>query len=119
MTPPRVTALLLYICAALAPASARAVDAFVFEAREITVAGIPVQGASARLDLVDDTRLRLTVGARSAALAAPIGTLTQIEWRCDAPVIADPTFGCESGKLVARGGPTGVIDMQLRGVIDT
>jgi hypothetical protein len=96
----------------LAPA-AGAVDAIVLEVRELTVAGIPVETASARLDVLSDEKTRLTVKARGATLADPVGKLTDLALVCIEPVIAEPRFGCASGQLTGRGGPTGVIDMKV------
>jgi hypothetical protein len=103
----------------LAGPVAHALDAIVLEAREVTVAGIAVQGASVRLDLLSDKQTRVVVRADSAALPAPVGRLSRITVTCDSPVIAEPHFGCESGRLTARGGPTGSIDTRLVAGIDT
>ena len=94
----------------LAPA-AQAVDAIVLEVRELSIAGIPVEGASARLDVLSDEKTRVTLTARAATLPDPMGRITDIELTCDAPVIAEPRFGCGTGKMTGRGGPTGNIDM--------
>jgi hypothetical protein len=96
----------------LAPA-AFGVDAIVLEVRELTVAGIPVQGASARLDLLSESQARVTLTAQGATLADPVGTISNIALVCDAPVIAEPRFGCGTGRLTGRGGPAGSIDMQI------
>ena len=92
---------------------ARAVDAIVLEVRELSVAGVPIEGASARLDLLSDQKTRMTLTARGAALPDPIGRITNIELACDAPVIAEPRFGCENGMLTGLGGPAGRIDMRV------
>ena len=92
---------------------ARAVDAIVLEVRELSVAGVPIEGASARLDLLSDQKTRMTLTARGAALPDPIGRITNIELACDAPVIAEPRFGCEAGMLTGLGGPAGRIDMRV------
>ena len=102
----------------LAPA-AHALDAIVLEAREVTVAGIAVQGASVRLDLLSDKQTRLVVRADTATLSDPIGRLTNISLICDTPVIAEPRFGCDAGRLAGRGGPTGSIDTKLALVLNT
>jgi hypothetical protein len=93
--------------------AARAVDALVLEVRELVVAGMPVEGASIRLDLLTDKQTSLTVGARSATLPAPVGQFTGLSLVCPRPVIADPRFGCEAGRLTGRGGPTGRVDMNV------
>src|SRR5512134_100476 len=108
----------LFICAALA-APARAVDAIVLEVRELRVAGIPVQDASVRLDVLDERRTRLTAGAKSATLADPVGRLRDLSLVCEDPVIAEPRFACDSGKLAGRGGPTGRLDMKVAAFYDT
>jgi hypothetical protein len=92
---------------------AQAVDAIVLEVREVTVAGIPVSGASVRLDLLTEKQLSLTVKAQAATLPAPIGKLADLALLCPRPVIADPRFGCEAGRLTARGGPTGTLDLNV------
>ena len=96
----------------LAPA-VQAVDAIVLEVRELTVAGIPVNGASVRLDVLTDRQTRLTVAAQSATLPEPAGSLTNLSLVCPQPVIAEPRFGCGSGHLTGRGGPTGAFDMKV------
>ncbi|MEJ0086345.1 MAG: hypothetical protein WDO72_11715 [Pseudomonadota bacterium] len=96
----------------LAPV-ARAVDAIVLEVRELTVAGIPVAGASVRLDLLADQQTSLTVKAQAATLPDPVGRLTNLSLTCARPVIADPRFGCAAGRFTGRGGPTGVLDMNI------
>jgi len=96
----------------LAPA-AHAVDALVLEVRELTIAGIPVSGASVRLDVLTDRQTRLTVSAQSATLPEPAGKLTNLSLVCPQPVIAEPRFGCESGHLTGRGGPTGALDLKV------
>ena len=92
---------------------ARAVDAIVLEVRELSVAGVPIEGASARLELLSDQKTRMTLTARSATLPDPIGRITNIELACDAPVIAEPRFGCDTGMLTGAGGPAGRIDMRV------
>ena len=92
---------------------ARGIDAIVLEVREMSVGGIAIEGASARLDLLSDQKARVTLAARGATLAEPVGKLTQLELVCDRPVIADPRFGCEAGQLTGAGGPAGRLDMRL------
>ena len=77
------------------------------EVRELTVAGIPVQGASARLDMLSASQTRVTLAAQSATLADPVGRLSDISLVCATPVVAEPRFGCGTGQLTGRGGPTG------------
>jgi hypothetical protein len=96
----------------LAPA-AHAVDAIVLEVRELTLAGIPVEHATVRLDVLSDQKTAVTVSARRAVLAEPVGTLSDLTLVCNSPVIAEPRFGCSSGRLTARGGPTGALDMKV------
>jgi hypothetical protein len=102
----------------LAPAT-HALDAIVLEAREVTVAGIAVQGASVRLDLLSDKQTRLVVSANAATLPDPIGRLTNVSLICDTPVIAEPHYGCDAGRLAGRGGPTGSIDTKLALAMNT
>ena len=68
-----------------APPAALAVDGIVLEVRELNVAGIPVEGASLRLDVLDEKHTRLTVGANAATLADPVGRLSALTLVCDAP----------------------------------
>jgi hypothetical protein len=96
----------------LAPA-AGAIDTIVLEVRELTIAGIPVEAASVRLDVLSEEKTQLTVRARGATLADPVGKLTELALVCFEPVVAEPRFGCGSGRLTGRGGPTGVIDMKV------
>jgi hypothetical protein len=95
-----------------------AVDAVLLEVREISVAGIAVQGASVRLDVLGNEQTRLTVAAQAAKLPEPVGTLSSLSLVCDAPVIAEPRFACDAGKLSGRGGPTGNLDMRLKASYD-
>jgi hypothetical protein len=95
-----------------APA-AGAIDSIVLEVRELTIAGIPVEAASARLDLLSDEKTVVTVTARAATLADPMGKLSDLALVCGEPVIAEPRFGCSSGRLTGRGGPTGAIDLKV------
>ena len=107
----------LYSYYGLAPA-AHAVDAIVLEVGELRVAGIPVEAASARLDLLSDKQTRVTLKARAATLPDPVGKLTTS--RCvHAPVIAEPRFGCDAGRLTGRGGPTGSIDAAMTAEMNT
>ena len=121
MTTLQSTAMRL-IAAALLPLmcapAAWGVDAIVFEAREISVGGIAVQDASVRLDVLTDEKTRLTVSARSAALPDPVGVLTTLALACEEPVIAEPRFACDAGRLTGRGGPTGSLDMRLAASYD-
>ena len=97
----------------LAPV-AHAIDAIVLEVREMTVAGLPVTGASVRLDLPGDEKARVTVQAGELVLPEPAGKFTQLAFTCEQPVIAEPRFACDAGRFMARGGPTGSLDMQVR-----
>ncbi|HEU5136086.1 MAG TPA: hypothetical protein VFU13_13130 [Steroidobacteraceae bacterium] len=107
---PLLAALILLL--GLTP-DARAIDAIVLEVGELRVAGIAVEAASARLDLLSDQQTRLTVGARAATLPAPVGRLTQLSLVCTAPVIAEPRFACDAGRFTGTGGPTGTIDVAM------
>ena len=102
----------LLLLLGLAPA-AHAVDAIVLEVGELRVAGIPVEAASARLDLLSDKQTRVTLSARAASLPDPAGKLTDLSLVCTSPVIAEPRFGCDAGQLTGRGGPTGSIDVAM------
>ena len=97
----------------IAPA-AQAIDSIVLEVRELTVAGIPMKGGSARLDLVSDQQTRVTLKARELQLPGPAGTFSNFVLVCDRPVVAEPRFGCDAGGLSARGGPMGALDLQVR-----
>jgi hypothetical protein len=101
--------LLLLMCST----GARALDAIVLEVRELSVAGIPVEAAGARLDLLSDQQTRLTLSARAATLPEPMGKLTALSLVCEAPVIAEPRYACEAGDFTGRGGPTGNVDMRV------
>src|SRR5262245_58417921 len=96
-------------CALLHAPMAQALDGIELEVRELTVAGIPVAGVRARLDVLSDKQTRLSLRADSMVLPDPAGRLTQVAFTCDAPVIAEPRYGCDAGHLSARGGPTGTI----------
>jgi hypothetical protein len=111
-TRPAALALSAILLVCLAP-GARALDAIVLEVRELSVAGVPMEGASARLDLLSDQTPRVTLAARSATLPEPIGRISDLELNCDSPVIAEPRFGCKAGMLTGTGGPTGRIDMRV------
>src|SRR6187402_2626377 len=65
------------LVASLAPA-AHAVEAIVLEVRELTIAGMPVNDVSTRLDVLSDKQTRVTVRARSVELPAPAGRVTDI-----------------------------------------
>ena len=88
----------------LAGPAAQALDAIVLDAREVTLAGITAKNASVRLDLLSDKQTRIVVRADSAQLPDPVGRLTNILLFCDSPVIAEPRFGCDAGRLSGRGG---------------
>ena len=105
---PAVATLLLSLAS-----TAHALDAIVLEVRELTVSGIPVDGANVRLDLLSDRQTRLTLSARAATLPDPMGKVSNLVLVCDQPVIAEPRFGCDSGRLAGRGGPTGAVDMKM------
>jgi hypothetical protein len=101
----------------LAPA-AHAIDAIVLEVGEMRVSGIPVEGASARLDLLSDTQTRVTITARTATLPDPVNKLSDLSFVCTSPVIADPRFGCDAGRLTGRGGPTGSLDVAMTALMN-
>lgn len=115
----RRSGLVFAICAGLWSASARAVDAFVLEVHELSVGGVSVESASARLDILDETRTRLTLGARAATLPDPVGRLSALSLVCESPVIAEPRYACDHGSFVARGGPTGAVRMVVAASYDT
>jgi len=92
---------------------ARAIDAIVLEVGELRVAGIPVEAASARLELLSDTQTRLTLSARAATLPEPVGKLTDLALVCTAPVIAEPRFACDAARFTGQGGPTHSIDVTM------
>jgi hypothetical protein len=96
----------------LAPAS-QALDSIVLEIRQVEIGGMVVQDASARLDLLDEKNSRVTLRAGSAAMPDPVGRLTHLQLLCTRPVVAEPRCGCEAGRLTARGGPTGSLDMNV------
>jgi hypothetical protein len=99
--------------------AAHSLDAIELEVREIVVAGIPVEGATVRLDLLSDKQTRLTLNARRVVLPDPAGAITSLALICTAPVIAEPRFGCDAGKLTGRGGPLGIIDMTVKAALNT
>ncbi|HTU67969.1 MAG TPA: hypothetical protein VMF52_18615 [Steroidobacteraceae bacterium] len=107
------------LAAVLAAAPARATEAIVLEAREVTVAGITVHDASVRLDLLSDKQTRLSVRAADAVLPDPVGRLTGLALVCDRPVVAEPRFGCDDGRFTGRGGPTGAIDTRVKMEMNT
>ncbi len=107
----RLPAALIFLLG-LAP-DARAIDAIVLEVAELRVAGISVEAASVRLDLLSDKQTRLTAGAHAATLPDPVGKLTSLEYVCTAPVIAEPRFACDAGRFTGSGGPTGSIDVAM------
>ena len=107
----------LLLLLVLVPA-AHAVDAIVLEVGELRVDGIPVEAAIARLDLLSDKQTRVTLSARAATLADPVGKLSDLSFVCTSPVIADPRFGCDAGRFTARGGPTGSIDTAMTAITD-
>ena len=98
--------------ACLSPAS-RALDAVVLEVRQVEIDGMVVQNASVRLDVLDQKNTRLTLKAAGAVLPDPVGRLTELQWLCTRPVVAEPRFGCDAGRFTARGGPTGSLDMDV------
>ena len=48
-----------------------------------------------------------------------MGKLSDLALVCTSPVIAEPRFGCEDGRLTARGGPTGSIDAAMTAMMNT
>ncbi len=113
-----VTLSALALAGVLAPA-ARALDAIELEVRELTVAGVTVSGARMRLDILTDERTRLSVRAAAVPLPDPVGVLSELSLVCDAPVIAEPRFACDTGRLTGRGGPTGAIALAVGAALDT
>jgi hypothetical protein len=99
--------------------AAHALDAIELEVREIVVAGIPVEAASVRLDVLSDKQTRLTLNARKVSLPQPAGAIEALRLVCTAPVIAEPRFGCDAGKLTGRSGLLGAIDMDVAAALDT
>lgn len=93
--------------------NAKAIDAIVLEVGELRVAGIPVESASVRLDLLSPEQTRLTLRARAVTLPEPAGELRDLALVCESPVIAEPRFACEAGQLSGRGGPTGAFDVAM------
>jgi hypothetical protein len=89
-------------------------DAVVLEVRELTVGGITLRDTAARLDLLDGDKTRVTLRARAAELPEPVGKLSTLELVCSPPVVAEPRFGCDAGRLTGRGGPTGSFDVNLQ-----
>ena len=61
----------------------------------------------------------MTLSARTASLPEPAGKLTDLALVCTSPVIAEPRFGCDAGRLTGRGGPTGSIDAAMTAVMNT
>jgi hypothetical protein len=114
---PGAPAATLFLLLGLAPA-AHAIDAIVLEVGEMRVAGIPVEGASARLDLLSDTQTRVTITARAATLPDPVNKLSDLAFVCTTPVIADPRFGCDAGRFTGRGGPTGSFDVAMTALMN-
>jgi hypothetical protein len=108
----------LLILLGLAP-GARAVDSIVLEVGELRVAGIRVEAASARLDLLADEKTRLTLKARAATLPDPAGKVIDLSLVCTSPVIAEPRFGCDAGQFSGRGGPTGSFDVAMKAEMRT
>jgi len=114
MTNHRARGLLFIAVLSLLGTPAFAIDAIVLEVRELSIAGVPVEAASARLELLANEKTRVILNARAATLPEPAGRFGNIVLLCDRPVVAEPRFGCESGRFSAQGGPTGAIDMQVR-----
>ena len=85
----------------------------------MSVDGIPVEAAAARLDLLSDKQTRVTLSARAVSLPDPAGKLTDLTLVCNSPVIAEPRFGCDAGQLTGRGGPTGSIDAAMTAMMNT
>jgi len=108
----------LLLLLGLAP-TVRAVDSIVLEVGELRVSGIPVEAASARLDLLSDKQTRVTLRARTATLPDPTGEISDLALVCTAPVIAEPRFGCDDGRLTGRGGPTGSFDVALTAMLSS
>src|SRR4051812_20985837 len=98
--------------------AAHAVDAIELTVRELTVAGIPVRNAAVRLDVLSNDKTRLSVRADSAEIA-DVGKFQDLSLTCEAPVIAEPRYGCAAGHLTGRGGPTGSIEMSVKGEMRT
>jgi hypothetical protein len=59
------------------------------------------------------------VRAREVRAPDPVGTLSAVRFVCENPTLTEPTFGCPTGRLTARGGPTGNIAARLRGDFTT
>jgi hypothetical protein len=108
----------IFLLLGLAP-GAHAIDAIVLEVGELRIAGIPVEAASARLDLISDQQTRVTLNARAATLPEPVGKVTDLALVCTTPVIAEPRFACDAGRFTGRGGPTGAFDVAMKAEMRT
>jgi hypothetical protein len=100
-------------------APVRALDAIELEVREVTIAGLAVAGVRARLDVLSEKETRLSLRADSLLLPPPAGRMTEVAFTCAVPVIAEPRYGCDSGRLTARGGPTSAVDTNLKAELRT
>ncbi|MBK6599772.1 MAG: hypothetical protein IPG25_18560 [Proteobacteria bacterium] len=109
----RGAALALLLTLVTLPAAA--IDAIVLEVGEIESGTVRVLNSRVRLDLLSDTQTRVTASADMVSAPAPIGKLTAVQVRCDAPTIAEPRFGCRDGRIAARGGPTGRVAARVNG----
>jgi hypothetical protein len=105
--------------ALLHAAPAGALDAIELEVREVTIAGVAAADVRARLDVLSEKETRLSLRAESLLLPQPAGRITQIAFTCDVPVIAEPRYGCDSGRLTARGGPTGAVETNVKAELRT
>ena len=98
-------AALLLLCADWRPRRTRSTRSCSRSANCV-VAAFPWKRASARLDLLSDKQTRVTLRARARHAARSRGqahaTSTLV---CTSPVIAEPRFGCDAGRLTGRGGP--------------
>jgi hypothetical protein len=91
-----------------------AVDRVVLEVGQISTAGVHASGATIVLDVSpkpdqDSPTLR----AQIAELRVPAAgaTYRDIDIGCTDLVIKQPQFACNQGTIVARGGPTGQVEM--------
>ncbi len=97
---------------ALLSAPVRAVDAIVFEAKEMRFAGTVTHGLVVRLTPGADAKLAAQATAAQVNMGSTLGTLQQFRFVCPQARLAEPSFGCSNARMSANGSPIGALAMR-------
>jgi hypothetical protein len=94
------------------------IDRLILEVGEASIAGTQLSGTTVELDLSTDAP-SLAVKAQRLRISDPHVGFREIHVTCKDPVIKEPEFSCDHGRVAALGGPTGAINIQASTRYDT